>query len=276
MDVTDLGDDGRPAQLRTVLARNDVCDGTAIWITAIGTISLQQGELAVEGKTLTISGQRGRYKHAIDAGGRSRVFRIRGGSVTLNQLTITGGQADDGGGINLFLGDLTLTAVDLTRNRAGANGGGLFADVGSTVAIDNSSVADNVAALDGGALFNSGDRRPLYSWAPATLRIGSSTISGNVAQGVGGGVLNGDGATLTVEQSTISGNLAWGSGGGGIDNAGTVTVRYSTVAGNTSGHSPDSRPPVPFDVRNDWASGALFHSIQSTVGMCVPESSCEL
>jgi hypothetical protein len=83
----------------------------------------------------------------------------------------------------------------------------------------------------GGGIFNYG-----------ILTIKASTISGNRAPGlhggVGGGIFNG--GTLTIQTTTLSGNVEEGrsgdyGGGGGIRNAGTLTINNSTLSGNSAG-----------------------------------------
>lgn len=57
----------------------------------------------------------------------------------------------------------------------------------------------------------------------------NSTVSGNAAGTVGGGIYNGK--TLTLNNSTVIGNQA-ANNGGGIYNGGTATLTNSTVSGN--------------------------------------------
>ena len=58
-------------------------------------------------------------------------------------------------------------------------------------------------------------------------------MSGNIASGYGGGIVN-SGGKVNIINSTISGNTATAaSGGGGIDNAGVLNISNSTVSGNT-------------------------------------------
>ena len=80
------------------------------------------------------------------------------------------------------------------------------------------------------------------SQSHGALTIVNSTVSGNVAGYIGGGIAN-DGA-LTVANSTLSGNrsdLASGiyapNAGGGLYNAGTATLTSTTISGNTSGYA---------------------------------------
>ena len=79
------------------------------------------------------------------------------------------------------------------------------------------------------------------------MTISDSTLSGNssttsldgTSAGSGGGIYNS--GTLTVRNSTLSGNSAIGyhSGAGGISNSGTLTVSNTIIAGNLAGSAPD-------------------------------------
>jgi predicted outer membrane repeat protein len=63
------------------------------------------------------------------------------------------------------------------------------------------------------------------------VAVRDSTVCGNTAGWLGGGIFSDAYGTLTVSNSTLSGNFA--QNGGGIANFGTLTVRDSTIAGNT-------------------------------------------
>jgi hypothetical protein len=70
----------------------------------------------------------------------------------------------------------------------------------------------------------------------ADLTLSDAVISGNDAQGQGGGVAAYDGGSLTIERSTISDNTAdRGAGVYTTSGSGTVTtIRSSTVSGNSA------------------------------------------
>ena len=110
---------------------------------------------------------------------------------------------------------------------------------GAKVTISGLTLTDGLAT-DGAAVLNAGN-----------LTLTQDVLSADVAQGVAGGGLFGDGAgrgggveneagaTLTVRKSTFTGDLALGGTGGGnafggaIDNeAGTVTIDHSTFTGD--------------------------------------------
>jgi hypothetical protein len=89
------------------------------------TIRLAGGPLVLtDPATTTIVGP-GARRLTISGAGRSRVFDVRGGSLALSGLTITGGRADNGGGIRNDGGRLVLTGVIIRGNKARV-GPGLF------------------------------------------------------------------------------------------------------------------------------------------------------
>ncbi len=67
------------------------------------------------------------------------------------------------------------------------------------------------------------------------LMLALSTVTGNIAGNVGGGVFAGDSTQVFVVDSTISGNTATGSSGGGIFALRSSLVVNSTISGNTAG-----------------------------------------
>ena len=175
--------------------------------------------------------------HTIQRDGAAPQFRIlevngvgaNNGDLTLNEATISGGDADtNGGGVRNSNGTVTIENSTISGNSAGVDGGGVF-NVYGTLTIENSTISGNTAAgtwADGGGVTN------YYG----TVTIENSTISGNTVSGNapdGGGVYNVYG-TLTIENSTISGNSAGDDGGGVANYWGTVSIANSTISGNTA------------------------------------------
>jgi hypothetical protein len=68
----------------------------------------------------------------------------------------------------------------------------------------------------------------------STLTLSASEVTGNQADGNGGGINNSAGATLTLNNSSIFDNQA-GADGGGIFGSGTLVLTNSTISGNQSG-----------------------------------------
>jgi uncharacterized repeat protein (TIGR01451 family) len=232
-----------------------------------GAYKLTSGELDV-GKNLTIIGAASGAvvgdNTIIDAGGKSRVFNVHDGTLTLKDLRITGGKATPGAGIQES-SVVNLERVVVTGNVAGGgnspgDGGGIAMAGGGTIELHmlNSAVSGNRAGGGGpmGAGRGGGIHLQYGTGADRIVTLDRSNVSGNTAgggggQGTGGGI-NGaaDGNNtqldLTVNDSTIAGNAAGGGGGtglgGGIE-AGTggtgsdmkITLNRTTVSGNRSG-----------------------------------------
>jgi M6 family metalloprotease-like protein len=186
-----------------------------------GSITLTQGELVIN-KDLIINSL-GANKLTVSGNQASRIFNITGDDTTvnLNQVTISEGSADVGGGIFIDTGStLNLTSSSISSNSA-VNGGGIF-NIG-TLNLTDSTLANNSASgVGGGGIENVSN---------GTVTLTNSTVSGNSAQ-QGGGIEN-FGSTITLTNSTVSGNSA--NFGGGIHNGGgsIITLTNSTVSGNS-------------------------------------------
>ncbi len=77
--------------------------------------------------------------------------------VTIEKLTITGGSAENGGGINIADGASVLIKNDtvIKANTASANGGGIY-NLG-TLTIEGGTIQNNTAATAGGAIYTTSD-----------------------------------------------------------------------------------------------------------------------
>jgi hypothetical protein len=184
----------------------------------------------------------------IDGTGAVRVFEVDGpgGNLTLTNVTITGGSADNGGGIENAGGTVTLNFSTVTRNTATDAGGGIASATfdPSSVAkltLNFSRVTDNSQTAGPASPNSVGGGGIVSILGTTTLNV--SQVSGNTAMGfVGGGIASGDyisfsgtSSFLTLNNSRVNGNTAPNAGGGGIQNLlGTVTVNNSQVNGNTS------------------------------------------
>ncbi|MGZ4187990.1 MAG: choice-of-anchor Q domain-containing protein [Solirubrobacteraceae bacterium] len=216
--------------LRQAIA--DASPGDTIVVPASSSHYAVTSDQLTIAKNVTISGG-GARGTVIDAGnGTHRVIEITAGTVSISDVTITGGNtndSDDGGGIHLDTGaTLTLSNAAVTGNTVDTNswaGGGIFANTGSTLTINSSTIANNVARNGGGLYLNDG------------ATITNSTISGNQAGdglnvGDGGGLQN-NSTALTLTNDTIANNESFDSGGGGGIYGGTTTVSNTIVANNT-------------------------------------------
>jgi len=192
------------------------------------TILLTLGQLTVS-DDVTINGL-GADVLTIDAQGGSRVLNVINADADISGLTLTGGNASFGGGINSDGGDLTLTAVTISGNTATSDGGGLrhFGIASGNLSITDSTISDNVANFGGGIFAATSS-----DLTTTKATITASTISGNTATNGGGiSVFNGltviEHSTITLNEATLYGDGVWNFG-----NSITRTeVRSSIIAGN--------------------------------------------
>ncbi|KAA1257576.1 Cadherin domain protein [Rubripirellula obstinata] len=193
----------------------------------------------------------------IDGGGIDRVFHLRQNTtvVSLSNLTIQGGSAEDNAG-GIFVDNkstLNLTDVSLLNNDGdnGSNagdGGAIY--VKGTLNANRVTIAGNTAVSGAGIYFDDAEGGKLTN----------VTLSGNTSTSQGGGIYNDD-SIITVNNSTITENHA--SNGGGIRNAtGTVSLSNTIVAGNTAGS-------LNVDVLGRFSSDGsnLIGSISGTLGL---------
>jgi len=231
--VNQLGDAGDGVCDATCTLRdavnnaNNSADNDVINFSVTGTITLGGTELQIfNNGSLTINGP-GANQLSISGNMQSRVFSINSGAiVTINGINVTGGNG--------------------VGNNSSGNGGGIFSNGSTTIAINNSTISSNTAQRGGGmsgngswSIFNStisGNRATSGngggSDSSGQINVTDSTFSDNTASVSGGGIYNI--SRLTLTNSTVSGNSA-GFRGGGIRNQSPLTMINSTISNNTGG-----------------------------------------
>jgi len=178
--------------------------------------------------------------------GKTTITQLRGDRVielsapepvTISGVTITGGSTvNQGGGIaNSEPGGLTLTNSEVTGNSAD-EGAGIYSR--RPLVSDNSSITDNRANNAGGGI------------AMNTFggRLSSTTVAGNSASLVGGGIWMQNTDLSQITRSLIMGNTVTSPriagappAGGGMEvdtdprfGATTVQLTYTTIQGNAA------------------------------------------
>ncbi len=205
-----------------------------------GGIFNNGGDLFVSGSTISGNTATG------TSGSGGGIFSTAG-VVQVTSSTLTANVANRaGGGVEVIAGNFTLRNSSLGGENAEAgnvagpdgsatpgNGGGLHVTGAANVFVSNTMVGSNVAASEGGGLWNQ---------AGAFMRTDSgTTIVDNIAHGAeadtgGGGIFN-NGGRLSVIDTTISGNIAdgaSGSGGGILSTDGNVFVASSVLEANVA------------------------------------------
>ena len=164
----------------------------------------------------------GRGDTIIDNGDLDRILDVRpGATVLLSGVTLRNGSAVSGnGGSVRNLGTLTIFDSELTFASSSIGGGAISNEVGATLIVQESRIADNVASgVSGGAgLLNQG-----------TATVDRSIFDQNTAFIAGGGIKNDASANLTVIGTEFTNNRAnTGRDGGGLFNSGIANISHST------------------------------------------------
>ena len=142
--------------------------------------------------------------------------------ITISGVTLSGGQAANGGGVSVddAGGTVTLSKATVSGNRSIGSGEGAYAGQGGgisvaagTVKLQNAKVSGNKA----GTIFTNTIYLP---------KGGTKTTTSFIISGAGGGIDVGATGTVDVQSSVISGNSA--ADGGGIHNAGALTVEQAS------------------------------------------------
>src|SRR5690606_32437553 len=138
-------------------------------LPVIGPESMS-GTLTINGNGATISGN----------DERRILYTFMGANLTLNNLTITAGNAGvyNGGGIYSPGSTLTLTDVIISGSAAD-HGGGIYLDDGSLM-LSDSTVSGNEAVENGGGIHVHGDG--------TIVVLADTTVSHNTADVEGGGI----------------------------------------------------------------------------------------
>jgi hypothetical protein len=236
LPVSSCADDGSAGTLRHVIGSANAYDTIDLHSQlSCSAITLASGEI-IMGHNLTLEGPADR-KLTIVGDGSSRIFEIQGtaqsyGSLTLKNLSVSGGRGQTSGGCILAsvavaldhsnVSDCTIQPLVNTHGYGGA------VDAPSVSIVNDSHLYAN------NALTGSNPAKYITygggAFASAQLSCSDSTISGNFAA-MGGGLATKGAATIT--RCTIDTNQ--GIFGGGIAHVGTTgafTVTGSTVSGN--------------------------------------------
>ena len=163
----------------------------------------------------------------------SRPFDLDAGiTVSISNMTITGGNVSNIGGGIYNAGTLTLTNCTVSNNICSEGFGAAGIYNGGTLRLNNCTIAGNhadeaVFSDGGGGIQNQGQ-----------LFMTNCTVSGNTADNYngngGGGIANYGFASIA--NCTITGNSSnFGSGGGSIYNGATLKLGNTIVAGNSGG-----------------------------------------
>jgi hypothetical protein len=251
--------DGGAGSLRQLLAAVPA-GGTIAFAPALAgqTIVLTSGPLVIA-KNVSIDASAAPGL-TLSGGGADRVLIVNAGAAaTVRHLVVANGFGFDLAGGILNNGSLTLEDCVVRDNNVGAatnefwkGGGGIYSGSGSTLVVRRCTIRNNRTQLvDGGGL---------YAFFNAAVTVDATTIEGNVAGNVGGGIRSL--GNVTVVNSTLSGNTstAW-YGGAAFHTDGVMELLNSTVTANVS--NPGG--PAALFVGTFTAAGATLRLTNSIV-----------
>ncbi|MBE9033416.1 filamentous hemagglutinin N-terminal domain-containing protein, partial [filamentous cyanobacterium LEGE 11480] len=156
---------------------------------------------------------------------------LNNGTITILRTRFDDNQSDDdGGAINIDSGAITLRDSFFARNQAlsvaNGEGGAIDIEANATVTAINTSFTDNLAGVDGGAIFSSGN-----------LTLDNGSLSGNTA-GRNGGAVYSDNPTspFVITTGTAFFNNQAANDGGGLYLTGNTQLLDGGVVNNTAGN----------------------------------------
>jgi hypothetical protein len=237
----------------------DLASGATYTFTGALTNAGQVGALALPVVTtaITLNGNGSTITRAGNSG-QFRYFYVASGSLTLNDLTVTGASLPLTADGTIYNDNGTLVINRSTLYGNGGSGGGAVTNRAAgtstaTLTINDSVIRNNTSSSPNASYgAGAGVNTLAVSTGTANTTITNTRISANTATNQGAGVSNaaynnGATSTTTISRSSITGNTTTGTGspgssfGGGIANfvnvqgaTARLTVTNTTISGNTA------------------------------------------
>ena len=199
----------------------------------------------VGGSTLVLSDCRktGKVIGSAVASGSGGVAYVKNGTLSVYDVTLTGGSATTGGAIVVDKdGTLNLYSGEISGNHVtNGKGGAIYIKSGGVVNIFGGTIKDNhVYSGNGGAI---------YVEAGGTLNLYGGTITGNTASGFGGGIYVEAGGRVNIQGApVVTGNTASGKAGNvyvcAVSSNPLLTISGELTDGAKLGVSTDASYPV--------------------------------
>lgn len=137
--------------------------------------------------------------------GSGGVAYVKNGTLSVYDITLTGGSATTGGAIVVDKdGTLNLYSGEISGNHVtNGKGGAIYIKSGGVVNIYGGTIKDNHVY--------SGNSGAIYVEAGGTLNLYGGTITGNTASGLGGGIYVETGGRVNIQGApVVTGNTAGG------------------------------------------------------------------
>lgn len=189
-------------------------------IYAIGT-DLTITNSTIKGNSATINGGGIACFSSGDEGSPMTRLNISNSIIKENSAQSGGGMTADG--------FVELNECEISNNTASANGAGIYGNsIGANFDIVNSTFTGNNATERGGALYG---QFYVIGVTNSTFHMNSSTPSSNASKG---GAIYVTNCTLNISTSTFNQNESFAGGAINSDNGSKLSVKNSTISGNTA------------------------------------------
>ena len=257
------------------------------------------------GKAIVLESVNGRDFTTIEGGGSGSVVTIGSclNGTTMDGFTITGGNKNNGGGIDIHDSSPTIQNNIISGNTASINGGGIYILSGSPT-IQYNTISGNTATNATDVLPGTGRGGGIYI-LNSSPTIQYNTISENMADINGGGIyidhgsptiqdntisenetIYGGGILMVdsspiIQDNTISENMADSNGGGIYILSSSPTIQDNTISGNTNGNLGSGicivncpSPTYIVTIQNNTISGNASSALGGVSGgICIFSSS---
>jgi hypothetical protein len=192
----------------------------AALVTVNGTLTMNDGVTLINSNNTTGNGG-GVYV------AENAAFTMDGGSIKGN-TTVNTAQGDGGGVYVAEDAAFTMSGGEIIGNTAQGDGGGVYVAENAAFTMNDGLINSNTAQGDGADTVNPHGGGV---YVAGTFTMNGGTIATNTAKYGGGMNISADGTAIIVS-GTISGNTANGHGGG-INVNGTLTMTDGDITGNT-------------------------------------------
>ncbi|MEI6047059.1 MAG: choice-of-anchor Q domain-containing protein, partial [Chloroflexota bacterium] len=260
--------------------KSNVSDGGTLNFNCAAdtTLSLEETQLVTKDLTLTNTGT---GKLTISGNNLHQIFYVSPNiKLSLTNLTLTGGNAEEGGAIYNYGGTVLLSASSLYANTANNYGGAIYnygtvtdyfgkiISNSSTLELSNSSLYANTAHY-GGAIYNKGDVKVTYA----------TFLNNSVADPGNGGTFNNNSGTFTLKNSLVQGDSAICSGNFSPTDGG-YNLEVEATGNPTCGFSGTSSTITTAKLGTPGDNGGLTSTIALLPGSpaidAIPFSACNV
>ncbi|MDF3130950.1 choice-of-anchor Q domain-containing protein [Kiritimatiellaeota bacterium B1221] len=268
--VLNANDDGAGSLRETLLYATPGFDVTFHADLEGESIVLTSGQIELD-KDVGIDASSFAGGMTIDGNENDRIFEISNdATVTLTRLTLmNGASSGSGGAIEMNSGvTLNIHQSTLADNQADQEGGAIY-NSGGTLLLTQSTVLNN-NAVEGGGIYSD------VSSGPGKTSAENCTFHNNTATVYNGGAVYNAKGVVELTHCTVSGNSAFDSGGGigSFTSSGTETkIHYSIIAENSGsdidylGTNADSIVSLGYNLIGSGNAVARFNQIGDQTGV---------